>query len=74
VQRLLVAPGLDPLHAIDAVRAEVPEGTPLLLYGMDPVSSITGILLQRGFQAVQRFAAVDRPVRVCLDNAHAGDR
>ncbi|MBZ5713337.1 GNAT family N-acetyltransferase [Nannocystis pusilla] len=47
VQRLLVAPTLDPLTAVAALLARTPTGMPLLLYGLDPVSSITAALLRR---------------------------
>lgn len=73
VQRLVVAPGLDPRTVVDALVARTPIGAPLLLYGAAAVSSITARLLQRGLQPAQRFAAMDRPL-TRLDSARAGDR
>ncbi|MCY1006646.1 hypothetical protein OV079_14010 [Nannocystis pusilla] len=45
VQRMLVARGVDPLAAVAALLARTPTSMPLLLYGADPVSSITAALL-----------------------------
>ncbi|PCC66581.1 Ribosomal protein S18 acetylase RimI [Nannocystis exedens] len=46
VQRMLVARGVDPLAAVAALLATTPTTMPLLLYGVDPVSSITAALLR----------------------------
>jgi len=86
VQRLLVAPAIDPLAAVAALLARTPTATPLLLYGADPVSSITAALLQQGsddvhapvhrspeFHVAQRFAAMDLPLAGRLDNVRGGD-
>lgn len=48
VQRLLVAPQRDPLAAVAALLARTPVTMPLLLYGADPVSSITAKLMRDG--------------------------
>ena len=82
VQRLLVSTPADALTAVVALVRGTPVVTPLLLLGVDPVSSITDALLRpgpgdaAGFRVAQRFAVMElklaSPRR--LDNARAGDR
>lgn len=68
VHRLLL-PTLDAPHLVlRQLRAALPRGAPLLLYGCDPVSSITAHALAEGFSPAQRFAAMqlallDKPRR-----------
>ncbi|MDC0719530.1 GNAT family N-acetyltransferase [Nannocystis bainbridge] len=86
VQRMLVARDVDPAAAVAALLACTPTGMPLLLYGADPVSSITATLPpardvevsepahSRGeFRVAQRFAAMDLALRRRLDNPRRGD-
>lgn len=59
VHRLLLPARSDPRVVLRQLRAAIPRGAPLLLYGCDPVSSITAHALAEGFSPAQRFAAME---------------
>lgn len=63
--RVLAAPDLDAdavAHGIDRLRASIATPTPLLVAGLDPVSSVTTRLDTLGWSAVQRAACLERSV------------
>lgn len=67
VHRLLVPRELDPLDALRELLARTPAATPLVLYGCDPVSSITARAQVLGFAPAQHFAAMDLQLLPLLD-------
>lgn len=89
VQRLVVAAGGDPQAAVAALLARTPATMPLILYGLDPVSSITAELLRAGdddddsrpcpraepgeFRVAQRFAVMELRPGPRMDNACGGE-